>query len=305
MNQEALGDLERKKIEEVARDYQRRGYEVIREPRDMPAFVASLRPDLVAILGDDKVVIEIKVGREAGDRAHLPPIAKAVNQHAGWRFELVTIEAPPQQTPFPLISLQAIRERLDDAAILSKSNEVAAFLLAWTAIEALLRRILGEDKSAAAKMSPVRMVKTARAEGLVSQAASDVLVNAANLRNAVAHGFTGDETLLRAKALEAFLREAAELLAQAESDQQPTGDDGDDITADEIVEWFFDHYEDPANGVPYESAEGGYIYIFGGPYDAEDVIYDQFPDAPQDAVEKAVEEIQLQGVEWIKKGQYA
>ena len=35
-----------------------------------------------------------------------------------------------------------------------------------------------------------------------------------------------------------------------------------------MVEWFGDNFEDPAQETPYESAEGGYIYIWGGPYDA-------------------------------------
>jgi len=38
----------------------------------------------------------------------------------------------------------------------------------------------------------------------------------------------------------------------------------------EIMEaWFRERYEDPAERTPYESAEGGYIWIWGGPYDAQ------------------------------------
>jgi hypothetical protein len=32
--------------------------------------------------------------------------------------------------------------------------------------------------------------------------------------------------------------------------------------------WFFENYEDPVENTLYESAEGGYQYIWGGPYDA-------------------------------------
>ena len=32
-----------------------------------------------------------------------------------------------------------------------------------------------------------------------------------------------------------------------------------------MKEWFYENYEDPANRTPYESAEGGYIWIWGGP----------------------------------------
>lgn len=33
--------------------------------------------------------------------------------------------------------------------------------------------------------------------------------------------------------------------------------------------WFYENYENPADNTQYESAEGGYIYIWGGPYDPE------------------------------------
>jgi hypothetical protein len=43
-----------------------------------------------------------------------------------------------------------------------------------------------------------------------------------------------------------------------------------------MVGWFLTNYEDPANSTPYESAEGGYQYIWGGPYDANIEIGDKF-----------------------------
>jgi hypothetical protein len=43
-----------------------------------------------------------------------------------------------------------------------------------------------------------------------------------------------------------------------------------------IKDWFLENYEDPAENTPYCSAEGGYIYIWGGPYEADDVITEEF-----------------------------
>lgn len=40
--------------------------------------------------------------------------------------------------------------------------------------------------------------------------------------------------------------------------------------------WFFQHYEDPAEHTPYESREGGYIYIWGGPYEAIEELETEF-----------------------------
>lgn len=68
---------------------------------------------------------------------------------------------------------------------------------------------------------------------------------------------------------------------------------------DRMVEWFHSNFEDPANRTPYESAEGGYIYIWGGPYDALDQIASEFPNEDQDLIEAAVEEVQSDGIfEW-------
>jgi len=48
--------------------------------------------------------------------------------------------------------------------------------------------------------------------------------------------------------------------------------------------WFRQRYEDPANRTPYESAEGGYIYIWGGPYDPQEVLFDAFGGRVDDEV---------------------
>ena len=36
--------------------------------------------------------------------------------------------------------------------------------------------------------------------------------------------------------------------------------------------WFYQNFEDPAEKTPYVSAEGGYQWIWGGPYDASEVL---------------------------------
>lgn len=64
-----------------------------------------------------------------------------------------------------------------------------------------------------------------------------------------------------------------------------------------LVEWFHYFYEDPANETPYNSREGGYLYIKGGPYSAEEELRESFEDVvPEDAIIQAVEEIQSDGL---------
>jgi hypothetical protein len=75
-----------------------------------------------------------------------------------------------------------------------------------------------------------------------------------------------------------------------------------------MTSWFHAHYEDPVEHTPYCSAEGGYQYIFGGPYQAYDEIAGEFShelterfsaDELDEIIAAAVEEIESGGtLDW-------
>lgn len=69
----------------------------------------------------------------------------------------------------------------------------------------------------------------------------------------------------------------------------------------QMVDWFFENFQDPANSLPYESAEGGYIWIDGGPYDASEQIGNHFSGEPQGLIDAAVERVQRDGIyDWAQ-----
>jgi len=77
----------------------------------------------------------------------------------------------------------------------------------------------------------------------------------------------------------------------------------EDEAVEAMVEWFRDNFEDPAEETPYEGAEGGYIYIWGGPYDAREELEDAFPEADEEAIRLAVDEVQSGGLfDWAPAG---
>ncbi|WP_372733044.1 hypothetical protein [Novosphingobium sp.] len=77
----------------------------------------------------------------------------------------------------------------------------------------------------------------------------------------------------------------------------------EDGAVEAMVEWFHANFEDPAQETPYESAEGGYQYIWGGPYDAAEELADAFPDADDELIARAVDEIQSDGLfDWAPAG---
>jgi hypothetical protein len=84
----------------------------------------------------------------------------------------------------------------------------------------------------------------------------------------------------------------------------PPPEDFDGLSVEEAVElikdWFFRNFEDPAQSTPYDGGEGGYQYIWGGPYEAGDVISDVFADVTSDEIINiAIEAIEREGLEWV------
>src|SRR6202034_3947737 len=63
--------------------------------------------------------------------------------------------------------------------------------------------------------------------------------------------------------------------------------------------WFRQNYSDPVDVCPYESAEGGYQFIWGGPYEPMDELFTEFSGlVPQDLIEEVAQELYDQAAEW-------
>ncbi|RWQ40187.1 MAG: hypothetical protein EOS20_03880 [Mesorhizobium sp.] len=60
-----------------------------------------------------------------------------------------------------------------------------------------------------------------------------------------------------------------------------------------IVKWFFHNFEDPVHNTPYDGREGGYQYLWGGPYETYDEVDSRFSRlVADDVAEAAIEEIE-------------
>jgi hypothetical protein len=67
-----------------------------------------------------------------------------------------------------------------------------------------------------------------------------------------------------------------------------------------MIQWFHENFEDPVKRTPYESAEGGYQWIWGGPYNAGEQLFSKFGDiVPESLIEEVAEELEKHGlVDW-------
>jgi hypothetical protein len=85
----------------------------------------------------------------------------------------------------------------------------------------------------------------------------------------------------------------------------PPPEDFDGLGVEEAVklikQWFFTNFEDPVHNTPHaDGSEGGYQYIWGGPYDTDDVIRNVFADVASDeTINAAIEAIQNDGFLWV------
>ena len=68
---------------------------------------------------------------------------------------------------------------------------------------------------------------------------------------------------------------------------------------EQVKDWFLSNFEDPVHSSPYISAEGGYQYVYGGPYDAREIVgglYGGLLD--DDIIDSIVGELEAETTDW-------
>ncbi len=189
-------NIERERLLKLAEEYRGKGYEVSFHPNsdDLPDFLRNYRPDMIARRGDEAVVIEVKSrsSLNSSSTQFLHNLAQAVEQHSGWRFELVMTN--PEETiysPKAEGSLQEseITSRLQIARQLSAEYPESAILYSWSLVEATLRLVAEKEGLGLRRFDSLYLVKQLATEGVISKSEYQLLTNAIALRNAVAHGF--------------------------------------------------------------------------------------------------------------------
>jgi hypothetical protein len=77
-------------------------------------------------------------------------------------------------------------------------------------------------------------------------------------------------------------------------------DQDDESSKDAVLNWFHENFEDPVHSTPYNSQEGGYLYINGGPYDARDIITTVFGNIiSDDLIDEIVDQINRESDVWV------
>ena len=183
------------KVRELAERYKSQGFQVSVGPATVafPFELGNYRPDLIAQKDDQHFIVEMK---DFGDRVPVEryrDLAEEVGRHPGWRFLLVTMNDVESRSlpgsPDELASRQEVTERVARAGRLLDAGDLdAAFLLMWSALEALLRRHAQSVALPLERLPSQALLKHLYSQGELSMAQFDRAMAALQLRNLVSHG---------------------------------------------------------------------------------------------------------------------
>jgi hypothetical protein len=206
-------------IRQYADWYSQQGYQVSVEPspRELPKFLRTLAPDLIARRDGENIVVEIKTSSPASFE-QVQQLARALEHRAGWKLQVVYADLVDPEWGPPL-ELPEISELLTHLATVGRVDEgdhsSPQFLLLWSIIEAAARHRLSSLKiPPTRRISSSALLKMLLTEGIVEDDDYAVLRRGLAVRNAIAHGFLNqpvDAVLFEQ------LRNAARLLLRAVS----------------------------------------------------------------------------------------
>jgi Holliday junction resolvase-like predicted endonuclease len=207
--------LEQQEIQEVIREYQQEGFEVIalEDVEHLPEFLRDYQPDLVFKKADEMVVVEVKTRSTLKDH-YLPHLAQEIERYSNWRLDLRVFH---QEEPYRPIAVDAIHNRLNQTQQLTGLGQFeAAFLVLWSAIEATLKVVCGrENVSIPSKtISALVLIKTLVSLGLLDDDGSKVLHLGFELRNELVHGLELSESNSELVHRETFIYQLSDIIEQ-------------------------------------------------------------------------------------------
>jgi hypothetical protein len=186
---------EREAIRQYADWYAQQGYQVSIEPspRELPEFLRTLAPDMIARRGGENVVVEIKTSSPASFET-VQRLARALEHRAGWQLQVVYADLPdPEwQPPSQLPERRDLLARLDRIGRASEDADQRRleFLLLWSIVEAAARHRLSALKiPPTTRISSSALLKMLVSEGIIEDDDYAVLRRGLAARNAIAHGF--------------------------------------------------------------------------------------------------------------------
>jgi REase_AHJR-like len=174
----------------LRRQYEAKGFsfEIEPFPQRLPDFLGSYVPDAIARKAGENVAIEVRKSRTRASEFSLQQIRSRLDGHPDWTFAVAYAAEDPLKTlTIKPAAVPAIRRQLADVrALMAQGQSRAAFLLAWSLLEATLLNVEGEHE--ARPRTPASVLQGLAMLGRIEPETERRLRSAILLRNAVVHG---------------------------------------------------------------------------------------------------------------------
>lgn len=183
-----------KRLYEIADEYRQRGYKVTIAPsaKQLPEFLTGFRPDIVAESSNESVVIELKTLNKTRPTDYWSELSTVVQQHPGWRFELIIGNNTKRQPP-ETITRNQVKSLLQEGQRLAKEKMFhASLLITWSAAEAAMRLASKDYDVDLPDFRPATIISKLYEDGVLEREDYSFLLDCMKIRNAVAHGFRGE-----------------------------------------------------------------------------------------------------------------
>jgi uncharacterized protein YutE (UPF0331/DUF86 family) len=207
-------------VEALTQHFKAEGFEVFIQPPSqmLPSFMEGFRPDMIALKQDKKIAIEIKQS-SSQSRELFKRLSSTFAEHPDWELRFYYAESPPDLDRIETAPIERIRETIERAQQLRKTDQLlAALLVARAMLEALARAILVEPSS---RPQPVqKLIESLASEGWITPSEASQLREISNLGNAAAHGQL--DAKIEAEKVDRLLSILSSLLRLAESKAAPT-----------------------------------------------------------------------------------
>lgn len=183
-----MRDMQRDKItalDEIEPKYRRRGYQVVRQPSDeeLPDFLKGRTLDMIAIGKKPNVAVVVRLGGTGRIPAGIADLKALFAGQQDWSLQTYFFEAG--DPPFETLSEDLFDEILRRIEALSPVDRQAAFLMAWSLLEAAMRDSqLIEQRP----LDEKRMIAVLGSEGILQGVEVAAYLDLAKKRNGLAHG---------------------------------------------------------------------------------------------------------------------
>lgn len=195
-------EQELKKVNELAREYDKKGVRVVTEPNreNLPSFMKNIdyKPDLIVYGKDQNTVIEVSSSSSNVDMHNFTNVADIVNKQENWTFELVMTNPKITKATYEYVGPEKpknILDKLTEAKELFESGKYnhAAFLSTWISLESALRYTLANIYKKKNINSLTTLFRESVTFGVISRKDGELLRTLMEIRNSVIHGSSNEK----------------------------------------------------------------------------------------------------------------